>query len=110
MTPRNALTGSGTAAAVAAPKLYDAANSVKLRTGNTGYRRKLGTLNSPIARRNTRTSENTIPGELSGNVIRLTTPLHPDTKRAASSRRRSTLDDVLNVRRIGIGRNTGCRK
>src|SRR5438552_13920503 len=100
------MAASGTAAAAAAPKLYEAANCVKLRTGNTGYRRKLGTLNSPIARRKTRTRENAIPGVLSGNVTRRRTPGHPDTIRAASSRRRSTFETDAHVRRMVMGRKT----
>src|SRR6266496_3102456 len=100
------MAASGTAAAVAAPKLYEAVNCVKLNTGNTGYRRKLGTLNSPIARRNTSTRENAIPGALSGSVTRRRTPGQPDTRRAASSRRRSTLDDDANVKSMVMGRKT----
>src|SRR5260370_368434 len=59
-----------------------------------------------MARRNTSTRENAIPGALSGNVTRRTTPGHPDTIRAASSRRRSTLDDDANVKSMVMGRKT----
>src|SRR6266699_3031689 len=104
--PKNAMKASGTAAAVAAPKLYEAANCVKLRTGKTGYRKKLGTLSSPIARRNTRISENSIPGALSGSVIRRSTAGHPDARRPASSRRPSTFVADAKVRSMVIGRNT----
>ena len=38
---------------------------------------KARTLSSPIARRNTRTRENTIPGALSGSVTRRSTAGHP---------------------------------
>src|SRR6267142_2625494 len=59
-----------------------------------------------MASRNTRTSENVIPGALRGSVTRRSTPGHGDTRRAASSRRRSTLEDDVYVRRIVIGRKT----
>src|SRR5205823_9808615 len=42
----------------------------------------------------------------SGSVTRRRTPGHPDTRRAASSRRRSTLDDDANVKSTMMGRKT----
>src|SRR5437773_4312608 len=59
-----------------------------------------------MARRNTSTRENTIPGALSGSVTRRRTPGHPDTSRAASSKRRSTLDADANVKSKMMGRKT----
>src|SRR4030095_16040563 len=50
--------------------------------------------------------ENTIPPALSGSVTRRRTPDQPETRRAASSRRRSTLDADANVKIMAIGRKT----
>src|SRR5207249_10086131 len=98
------MAASGTAAAAAAPKLYEAANCVKLRTGNTGYRRKLGTLNSTIASSNTRTRENAIPRALSGDVMRRRTSGNADKERAATAKPRSTFRTDATDRRMVMAR------
>src|SRR5262249_3838195 len=83
----NVSNASGTANAVAAPKLDETVKCVKRSTANTGERKNDGTANSPSASRNTSVVANNTPGRTSGIVIPLKTRSGRADTRAASSTR-----------------------